>query len=74
MLPNWDFPGGLVAKTSSNARGMGLILGWGTKIPRATQPKNQNIKQKQYCNKVYKGFKNGSHNKNAPESALPKSG
>ena len=74
MPPNQDFSGGPVAKTSpSNARGMGLILGWGTKIPHATQPKNQNIKQKQYCDEVCEDFKNDSHNKNAPESALPKS-
>ena len=31
---SWDFPGGPVVKVSpSNARGMGSIPGWGTKIP-----------------------------------------
>ena len=30
----WDFPGGPVVKTSpSNAKNMGSIPGWGTKIP-----------------------------------------
>ena len=40
----------------------GLIPGGGAKIPRASRPKNQSkdIKQKQYCNKVNKDFKNGS--------------
>ena len=52
-----DFPGGPVVKTSlSNAGGVGLIPGQGTKIPHASQPKNQNIKQKQYCNKFNKDF------------------
>ena len=47
-----DFPGGPVVKTStSNARGAGSIPGQGARIPHALQPKNQNIKQKQYCNK-----------------------
>ena len=57
-----DFTGGPVVKTSpSNARGVGLVPGWGAKIPHALQPKNQNIKQKQYCNKFNKDFKNGPH-------------
>ena len=44
-----DFPGGPVVKTSpSNA---GSIPGWGARIPHASWPKSQNIKQKQYCNK-----------------------
>ena len=29
----------------------------------ASLPKNQNIKQKQYCNKFHKDFKNGPHQK-----------
>ena len=39
----------------------GLIPGEGIKIPHASQPENQNIKQKQYCNKFNKDFKNGPH-------------
>ena len=57
-----DFPGGPVVKTSpSNAGGVGSISGWGAKVPHALGPKNQNIKQKQYCNKFNKDFKNGPH-------------
>ena len=33
------------------------------KIPHVSWPENQNIKQKQYCNKFIKDFKNGSHQK-----------
>ena len=51
----WDFPGSPVSKISpSNAGDVGSIPGWGNKIPHALQPKNQNIKQKQYCNKLNK--------------------
>ena len=46
---DWDFPGGPVVKTlPSNAGGMGSIPGQGTKTPRASWSKNQNMKQKQY--------------------------
>ena len=42
-------PGNPVVKTSpSNAEGRRSISGLGAKIPRASQPKHQNIKQKQY--------------------------
>ena len=45
-----DFPGGPVVKTSpSNAGGAGSIPEMGPKIPHASRPKNQNIKEKQYC-------------------------
>ena len=57
-----DFPGGPVVKTSpSNAEGAGSIRGRGAKIPHSSQPKNQNRKQKQYCNKFNKAFKKGPH-------------
>ena len=60
----WDLPGGPAVKTSpSNARGAGSIPGRGAKIPSASRPKKQNIKQKQYCNKFNKDFKNGPHKK-----------
>ena len=59
-----DFPGSPVVKTSpSNAGGAGSIPGRGAKIPHASRPKNQNIKQKQYCNKFNKDFKSGPHEK-----------
>ena len=37
---------------------MGLTPGQGAKILCASWPKKQNIKQKQYCNKSSKDFKN----------------
>ena len=43
------------------AEGMASIPGQGVKIPHASRPKNQNIKQKQYCNRFNKDFKNGPH-------------
>ena len=53
-----DFPGGPVVKTlPSNAWGAGSVPGGVDNIPHASGPKNQNIKQKQYCNKPNKGFK-----------------
>ena len=49
----WDFPGSPVVKNlPSNPWGMRSIPFWGAK-------KNQNVKQKQYYNKVNKDFKNG---------------
>ena len=46
------FPGGSLVKTlPSSAGGKGSITGQGAKIPHTWQQKNQNIKQKQYCNK-----------------------
>ena len=51
----------MVKTSSSNAGDAGSIPGWGAKISRASWPKNQ--KQKQYCNKFNKDFKNGPHQK-----------
>ena len=60
-----DFPGSLVVKTSpSNAGSEGSIPIQGAKILHDLWPKNQNIKQKQCCNKLNKDFKNGPHQKN----------
>ena len=60
----WDFLCSSMVKISpSNAKGIGSIPGWGAKIPHVSWPKNQNMKQKQYCNKFNKDFKNGSHKK-----------
>ena len=67
-----DFPAGPVVKTlASKAGGVGLIPGRGAKIlhvwkPKKKQKKNQKtktIKQKQYCNKFNKDFKNRPHQK-----------
>ena len=52
-----DFPGGPVVKTSPfTAGGMGSTTGVGAKIPHASWLKNQNVKQKQYCNKFNTNF------------------
>ena len=59
-----DFPGSPVVKTlPSNSGDAGSTPGRGAKIPLASWPKNQNVKQKQYCNKFNKDFKNGPHQK-----------
>ena len=47
----------MVKPLPSNAGGMGSIRGLGAKIPHASQPKNQNIQQKQYGNKFKKDCK-----------------
>ena len=51
-----DFPGGPVIKTwPSSAEGAEILhVSW---------PENQNIKQKQYCNKINKDFINFLHQK-----------
>ena len=60
-----DFPYGPVLRTSpSSAEGAGSIPGRGPKIPHALQSENRGVKQKQYCNKFKKDFKNGPHQKN----------
>ena len=54
----------MVKTSTSNAGGAGSIPGRGAKIPHASGPNNQNIKQKQYCNKFNEDFKkNGPHQK-----------
>ena len=53
----------MVTTWPSNAWDMGLILGWGAKIPHDSGPINQNVKQKPYCDKLNKDFKNGPHQK-----------
>ena len=60
----WDLPGGPVIKTSpSDAGGAGLIPVQGVKIQHVSQPKKQNIKQKQYCNRFHEDFKKWSTSK-----------
>ena len=60
-----DFPCGLVIKTlPSNAEDEGSNSSRGAKMPHAPGPENQNIKQKQYCIKFNKNFKNWSTWKN----------
>ena len=65
-----DYPGSPVVKTlPSSVGGTGSILGWGTKILHASQPKHQNIIQKLYCNKFNKYVKNGPHQKTSQTDA-----
>ena len=53
-----------MVKTSlSNAGCAGSIPGQGAKIPHASWPKKQSIKQKKYCNKFNKDFENSPHKK-----------
>ena len=61
-----NFPDSPVVKTSlSNARGVGSIPGQGAKIPTwLVVKKTQNIKQKPYCNKFNKDFKNDPYKNN----------
>ena len=54
----------MVKTLSSNAGSVDSIPGCGDKIPNTLRPKNQNIKQKQYCNKFNKVFINDLNEKN----------
>ena len=51
----------MVKTSPSRAASAGLIPGWGARAPRLHRQKNQNIKQKQYCNKFNKDFKTDPH-------------
>ena len=51
----------LVKTLLPSARSVGLIPGQGAKILHASRSKSQNKKQKPYCNKFNKDFKNGPH-------------
>ena len=53
----------MVETPPSNAGGVGSIPGRGAKIPHASWPKSQHIKQRQYCNKFNNDFKSGPHHK-----------
>ena len=52
----------MVKTSPSNAGEGGSITGQGAKIPHASRMKNQNINQKQYCNKFNKDLKNKTEN------------
>ena len=54
----------MVKTSPSNAGDTDLILDQGAKISLASLPKNQSIKQKQYCNKSNNDFKKWSISKN----------
>lgn len=53
----------------SSAKGAGSIPG--AKISHASRPKKENIKQKQYCHKLSRDFRNGPHQENK-ESKCPR--
>ena len=53
----WDFSSSPVVKTlPSPAESVGSIPDQGAKTPHALGPKNQDLKQKQYCNKFNEDF------------------
>ena len=56
----------------SDPGGVGLIPSQGTKIPHALHSKNQNLKQKQYCNTFNKAFKHGPHHRNLKNKRMNK--
>ena len=59
----------MVKTLPSDAGDVDSIPGWGAKIPHASRPKNQNIKQ--YCNKFNKDFKkNGPHQKKSLKNII----
>ena len=58
----------MVRISLSNAGGAGQIPGRDAKIPHALWPENQNIKQKQYCNKFSKDFRQGPYQKKKKKS------
>ena len=54
----------MVKNSPSTAGLVGSIPGQRAKIIHAWRSKNQNVKQKQYCNEFGKNFNNGPHKKN----------
>ena len=60
----------MVKTSPSNAGGAGSIPGWGAKIPHASWPKHQNMKQKQYCNKFNKDFEKSPHQNNLKKKKI----
>ena len=57
VIAGTSLVGQWVKTMPSNAGRSDSIPSWGSKIPYASWPKNQNIKQKQYCNKFKKDLK-----------------
>lgn len=59
---NRDFPDCSLVKTPPSMQEVRVqSLSLGTKIPYASQPKIQDIRQQQYCNKFNEDFKNDLH-------------
>ena len=60
-----------MVKTSPSIAGdSSLIPGQGIKIPHTSLPTNQNIKQKQHCNKFNKDFESDQHLKKKTKEQL----
>ena len=57
--------------SASNEAGAGSILGRGAESLHAWWSKNQNINQKQYCNKFNENFKNGPYQKKVTKDGDP---
>ena len=62
----------MVRTSPSKAGGAGSIPCWGAKIPHTSGPKDQNIKQKQDCNKFNQDFKNGPYQNKLKKSKKKK--
>ena len=60
----------MVTTSLSSAGGTGLIPGQGARIPHASGARNQNRKQKQYCNKFTKDFKQKQASKQTKKHGL----
>ena len=69
-----NFPGSTVVKDFAlQCRGVQVRFLIGElRSHMASWPKNQNIKQKQYCKKFNKDFKNGPHQKKEKKKSLKK--
>ena len=61
----------MVKTLPSNAGNTDSIPGWGSEIPHASCPKNQNVKQKEYCNKFNEDFKTGPRQNRKKERNQP---
>ena len=61
----------MVKTLPSSVGGVGSIPGGGAKILHASWPKNQNIKQKQYCNKFKTSKKKSTLKKKKTEPGIP---
>ena len=61
----------MVKTLPSNAGNTDSIPGWGSEIPHASWTKNQNVKQKEYCNKFNEDFKTGPHQNRKKERNQP---
>ena len=67
----WHFPGDPVVKTSpSNAGVVGQSLIWELRSHMPHVKKTQNIKQKQYCKRLNKNFKNAPNQTNLLKSYI----